>query len=60
MSAALAPHQAVDDFWKKILHRGEQYFDRLKGCSMGTEQEIDKQVFVNLVTFTDGEFVNML
>lgn len=59
MSAALVPHQVVDDF-QKILHRGEQYFDKLKGSSNGAEQKIDKQVFVNLLTFTDEEFVNML
>jgi hypothetical protein len=28
ISAALVPHQVVDDF-QKILHRGEQYFDKL-------------------------------
>jgi hypothetical protein len=55
MSAALAPDQAVDDFRKKILHRVEQYFNKL-----GMEQKVDKQVFINLVTFTDGEFVNMI
>jgi hypothetical protein len=55
MSAALAPHQAVHDFQQKILCRVEQYFDKL-----GTEQKVDRQVLINLVTFTDGEFVNML
>lgn len=39
--------------------QGEEYFDKLNCSGIGTEQIIDEQVFMNLVTFTDAKYVNM-
>lgn len=45
-----------------ILRRraGEEYFNKLKDQSGGTEQKIDRKVFMDLVSSSDEQFTKML
>lgn len=60
-TAALKSDAAVENYKESLLRRGEQYFDRLQLCGDDdVENKIDRKVFMDLVSFTDAEYANML
>jgi len=58
--ASLDPGHSVDVFKNMLLRRGNEYFEKLKECANSAEPVINKQVSINLVSYTDSEFAAMI
>jgi hypothetical protein len=51
----------VLDFKQKLIGRGNEYFEKLGTCGIQMDEaKMNKEVFMNLISFSDSEYLQLL